>query len=111
MNASETRIGGFVVVAPAGRLDSVTSPAFERQLSAIIGRGDTKIVLDLSAAEYISSVGLSAILSAAKKMKSANGRLALASLNDRVRLVFEMSGFLRLLPVYKIVEEAIDTQS
>lgn len=106
MNATETRTGGHVVVAPAGRLDSVTSSAFERQLAAIIGRGDGRIVLDLGAVEYISSVGLSAILSAAKKMKSVNGRLALANLNDRVRLVFEMSGFLRLLPVYGTVEEA-----
>lgn len=87
----------------------MTSSPFERQLSAIIGRGDTKIVLDLSSTEYISSVGLSAILSAAKKMKSASGQLALASLNERVRLVFEMSGFLRLLPVYKTVEEAVNT--
>jgi anti-anti-sigma factor len=107
MNVTETRAGGHVVVTPTGRLDSATSSAFERQLAAIVSRGDARIVLDLGGVDYISSVGLSAILSAAKKVKAANGRLALAGLNDRVRLVFEMSGFLRLLPAFPSVAEAV----
>ncbi len=107
MNVTESRAAGHVVVTPIGRLDSATSSAFERQLAAIVSRGDARIVLDLGGVDYISSVGLSAILSAAKKVKAANGRLALAGLNDRVRLVFEMSGFLRLLPVFPSVTEAV----
>jgi anti-anti-sigma factor len=107
MDVIETRRDGYVVVAPTGRLDSASAASFDRQLSSVIQRGDTRLVIDLSRLEYISSVGLSVFLSAAKKIKAANGRMALSGLNDRIRLVFEMSGFLRLFPVFPSVDAAV----
>ncbi len=65
-------------------------------------------MLDLTGVDYISSTGLSVFLAAAKKIKPvAGGQLALAGLNSRIRLVFEMSGFLRLFPVFATVDEAV----
>lgn len=107
MNIAETRRGGNLIVAPIGRMDSSAAPLFDRQISAIIERGDTNIILDLAGTEYIGSTGLSVILSAAKKIKQAGGRMALSCMNQRIRLVFEMSGFLRLLPVFPTVDAAI----
>lgn len=107
MDVIETRRDGHLVVAPTGRLDSASATTFDRQLSTAIQRGDTRLVIDLTGLEYISSVGLSVFLAAAKKIKAANGRLVLAGLNDRIRLVFEMSGFLRLFPVFPTVEAAV----
>ena len=107
MNLTEIRRDGYVVVAPVGRLDSASASTFDRQLTAVIQRGEARLVLDLSGLEYVSSVGLSVFLAAAKKVKSANGRLVLAGLNDRIRLVFEMSGFLRLFPVFPTVDAAV----
>ena len=107
MNVSESRRDGYVVVSPTGRLDSASAATFERQLTSIIQRGDTRLVIDLTALEYISSVGLSVFLAAAKRIKAANGRLVLSGLNDRIRLVFEMSGFLRLFPVFPTVDAAV----
>jgi len=107
MNVNETRRDGYLIVTPVGRLDSNTSPAFDRHLSGVIARGDTRLVVDLSQVEYISSTGLSAFLSAAKKIKAAGGRLALSHLNSRIRLVFEMSGMLRLFPTYASTDDAL----
>jgi anti-anti-sigma factor len=107
MNVSESRLDGHVVVAPTGRLDSASATAFDRHLTSVIQRGDTRLVIDLTGLEYISSVGLSVLLAAAKKIKAANGRLVLVGLNDRIRLVFEMSGFLRLFPVFPTVANAV----
>lgn len=108
MNISESRLNDHLVIAPSGRLDSNTSPLLDRHLSAAIGRGDTRLVLDFSGVEYISSTGLSALLAAAKKLRATNGRLALAGLNARVRVVFEMSGFLRLFPTFPDVSGATE---
>lgn len=107
MNINESRRDGQLIVAPIGRLDSNTAPALDRHLSAVIQRGDTQIVMDLSGLDYISSTGLSVFLSAAKKNKAAGGRLALCGLNSRIRLVFEMSGFLRLFPIFPTVDAAV----
>jgi anti-anti-sigma factor len=106
MNIAETRRDGNLIVAPSGRIDSTTSPIFDRHLATVIDRGDVNLILDLALLDYISSTGLSAFLSAAKKVKAQGGRMALAGLNSRIRLVFEMSGFLRLFPVYPNVEAA-----
>lgn len=107
MNIAETRRDGNLVIAPSGRIDSTTSPIFDRHLSAVIDRGDINLVIDLTQLEYISSTGLSAFLSAAKKIRAQGGRMALAGLNSRIRLVFEMSGFLRLFPIYPTVDAAV----
>lgn len=107
MNIQEARRDDRVVLTPVGRLDSSTAPALDRHLTAVIGRGDIRLVVDLAGIEYISSTGLSVFLSAAKKIKAAKGSIALSGLNSRIRLVFEMSGFLRLFPVFPAVEEAL----
>lgn len=92
---------------PSGRVDSSTSPKLGRVMHAIIDRGDINIVVDMTALEYISSTGLSGFLSSAKKIRAAGGRIALCGLNSRIRLAFEMSGFLRLFPVFLNVDAAI----
>lgn len=108
MNIAESRHGGNLVLAPAGRIDSATSAAFDRALSAAIERGDRFLVMDLTQLDYISSTGLSAFLSAAKKIRAGGGRMALCGLNARIKLVFEMSGFLRLFPVFPDLRSALE---
>jgi anti-anti-sigma factor len=107
MNITEARQGNKLVVTPTGRIDSQTSPVFDRHLTAVVERGDVHLVIDLTGLDYISSTGLSAFLSAAKKVRAAGGSMVLAGLNSRIRLVFEMSGFLRLFPIYANVEAAL----
>lgn len=107
MNIAESRRDGNLIIAPTGRIDTATSPQFDRLLSTVIDRGDVQLVIDLAGLDYISSTGLSAFLNAAKKIRAAGGRIALAGLNNRIRLVFEMSGFLRLFPVFPSVDAAL----
>src|SRR5690606_26094245 len=107
MNIAESRRDGNLIIAPSGRIDTATSSEFDRALSAVIDRGDIHLVIDLTGLDYISSTGLSAFLTAAKKIRAAGGRMALAGLNNRIRLVFEMSGFLRLFPVFPSVDAAV----
>lgn len=107
MNIAESRRKDKLIVMPTGRIDSVSSSTFDRHLAAVIGRGDVNLVIDLAGLEYISSTGLSVFLTAAKKVKAAGGRMALSGLSSRIRLVFEMSGFLRLFPIYPNVDAAV----
>lgn len=107
MNIAETRRDGNLIIAPSGRIDTATSSEFDRHLGSVIDRGDTRLIIDLNGLEYISSTGLSAFLTAAKKIRAAGGRMALAGMNSRIRLVFEMSGFLRLFPVFPNVDAAV----
>ena len=106
MEISEKRIGSCAVLAVSGRLDSGVVTLFDRHLSALLERGESNVALDLSKLDFITSRGLSVILGAAKKLQAKQGRIALCGMNDRVRSVFEMCGFLSLFPIFPSAESA-----
>lgn len=106
MQISETRLGGVVIVAPVGRIDSTTSPALDAHLLGVAKEGEHRVVIDFSGVDYISSAGLRVMLSLAKRIKEAKGRLALAAMGDSVRQVFELAGFLPLFVVEATGEAA-----
>lgn len=107
MEINETRQNDYVVLAPSGRLDSINAPILDRTLSGVIERGDTHLVIDLRRLDYISSIGLSTLLAAAKKIKRADGRIVLAGMNDRVRMIMEISGFTKIFVIFPDVESAV----
>jgi len=107
MTINEVREHGVVVVSPAGRVDSTTSPRLEEYLTALAGAGEARIVVDFSGVDYISSAGLRVMLSLAKRAKDQKGRVALFALGDSVRQVFELAGFLSLFAVSASRDEAI----
>jgi anti-anti-sigma factor len=95
------------VVSVKGRMDAVSSPEFEKQLSELIGQGEKDFVIDLGELEYLSSAGLRVILVTVKHLKEKEGELFLCALKDMVKEVFEISGFGAIIPVYDSVESAI----
>lgn len=106
MTAMERGPGEALVVRPAGRLDSSSSPAFEKDLIGRIEAGSTDIIVDFAEVDYISSAGLRVLLMAAKRVKAANGQIALCCLKEHCREVFEISGFLSIFRLFASIEAA-----
>ena len=111
MDVYEQRRAETLILRPTGRLDSISSQDLQSELSRRISEGDTSIVLDFKDLEYISSAGLRVLLLAGKELKARDGQLALCTLNNSVREVFEISGFISLFPVYATIDDAIDMPS
>lgn len=84
-------------VLATGRIDSSNAATFEKDLLALYGTPETKVVVDMSGLDYISSAGLRVVLMGAKRAKAGKGRLVLSGIQPQVREVFEMSGFLKIL--------------
>jgi anti-sigma B factor antagonist len=93
MKIDETKVGATLVLAPTGRLDSVSTPAFEAALQDRIGDAPNAIVLDLAAVPFVSSAGLRVFLSASRRLGEAGSQLVFCGLVDNVREVFAVSGF------------------
>ena len=87
------------IASVEGRLDAVSAPELESQLSTVIDDGQTSLILDLSGLEYISSAGLRVILTTAKKLKTVQGKMALCNLQETVQQIFEISGFCSILTI------------
>jgi anti-anti-sigma factor len=90
----------------AGRLDSKTSAAVGETLTQLIESGDSKIVLDCGALEYVSSAGLRILHVAARAMRAKQGKLVIAALREDVRQVFEIAGFTTTFAIYRVVADA-----
>ena len=80
-----------------GRLDTITSPDLESKINEVVGDA-TKLTLDLSKLEYISSAGLRVLLGALQEMED-KGEMVVCNLTQSVREVFELTGFGRLFNI------------
>ena len=100
MNVETSHTGSTAVAAVSGRVDSANAKEFEEELSAIIDKGATGLVVDCGELNYISSAGLRVFLIAIRKTSAAGGGLALCRVPDHINEVLEISGFSRLAKVF-----------
>ncbi|WP_027086255.1 STAS domain-containing protein [Cohnella panacarvi] len=107
MNIVTTENNGVTVLEIEGRLDGQHAQSAENAFLALAAEGKKNFVLDFERMAYISSAGLRVVLVAAKKVRSLQGKLVCAAMNDQVRDVFEMSGFISILETAETAEEAL----
>ena len=96
-----------MVVSVKGRMDGVSSPDFEKQVSELLAEGEKDFIVDFGELDYISSAGLRSVLTILKDLKERNGKLLLCSLKDLVKNVFDISGLSRAIPSYETLESAL----
>jgi stage II sporulation protein AA (anti-sigma F factor antagonist) len=106
MIPSEKTKGKVLVLKPEGRLDSNTINAAEADMFSFLEKGETRIVLDFSNLDYISSSGLRLVLMMGKRLNLKGGKLALCGLKPQIREVFEISGFISIVTVVDSRAEA-----
>jgi len=102
---TESNVAVFSII---GQLDAVSSPDLEGRLGRWFEESGTRLVLDLNGLDYISSAGLRVILSAAKKMKTRNGKFCLSRLQPRVKEVFQVSGFSAIISAFDTLPAAVE---
>jgi anti-sigma B factor antagonist len=107
MDISEDRKADVVVLALSGKLDATTAKTFEDKILGVINSGTQRLVVDLSQLEYVSSSGLRVFLLAGKRLRSTNRKIALCSLKEHVRQVFDLAGFSSILSIYNSRDDAI----
>ena len=108
MEIIETKQADKQIFKLKGRLDSKTSPEFEKKIFDAIDSGSTNMVVDFEDLDYISSAGLRVILKATKNLKRSEGSFVLCSMKDYVKEVFEISGFDTFLPIVPTLDDAMN---
>jgi anti-sigma B factor antagonist len=69
------------------------------------------LIVDLSGVPYIDSAGLGSLISAYVTRERETRKMALAAVNDRVKMVMTVSGVDQLFQSYPSVDEAAKTLS
>jgi anti-anti-sigma factor len=108
VDIGESRQANILVLAPVGRIDNLTSAAFQARLLDAVASSSADIIVDFSSVEYISSAGLRALMTASRQ-KPKERRLAVTCLNTVVREIFAISRFWHVVPVFATIEEASTT--
>ena len=110
MNLNPRHQGSTLILSPHGRIDHASADAFSVALGPHLAEcksGGTPLVLDFGGIEYISSVGLRALMLAARQVKAQNGHIAIAALAPMVKEVFEISRFNLVYKVFDSVDTAV----
>ena len=107
MKIDTETVGSTTVVVMEGKLDTATAGDADTHIAGIVDGGATRVLIDFTRLDFISSAGLRTLLLAGKKLKKQGGVLCLCSLNETVKDVFDISGFSALFKVYADREEAI----
>ncbi len=89
------------------RLDAAGAPDFKARVGSHLEAGTARLVLDLTAVEFVDSTGLSAILSAFRRLPADGGALALAGCRKPVFDLIKLTRLDRVLRLFDTAEEAV----
>ena len=107
VNVTTERIDDVLSADVDGRIDGSNVVQFEEAVRTAIEDSDRAVIMNFENLVYISSAGLRAILLTAKSLQNRDAKLLLCSLSDRIREVFEISGFDKILPIHATKADAL----
>jgi anti-anti-sigma factor len=107
LNLNELAVGSVTVVEVVGRLDSANAPKLQERVAALMTAGSASLLLDFAKVDYISSAGFRSLLLLARQATQTKCRFVLCGLTPKVRQLFDLGGFLDILPIATTREEGI----
>lgn len=81
------------VIRLEGFVDAHTAPQFERAVQSELEAGHTRIIVDCTKLNYISSAGLGVFMSFIEEIRESGGDIKICGLVPKVKHTFEILGF------------------
>jgi len=107
MNVKIEKAEEYAFVGVEGRVDTTNANELENSMLQVISDGYTKIILDCSGLDYISSSGLRVFLIVQKKITAAKGQFRLCGLQPGIVEIFDISGFTSIFSIFPNKEAAM----
>jgi anti-anti-sigma factor len=89
-----------------GRVGVAAAPQLAAALAEELSAGHSRIVLDLSGVDYVSSAGLGVVRDAGARAAECGARLALCRLSEPVRLALDLAGVMPEFTIEASCDEA-----
>ena len=96
MKTTVQELDGKMVVALIGELDTAAAVEVEKELQVLNEHEGKDIIIDCTELEYIASSGLRILLGILKKAKASGSVVTLKNVNDDIKNVFKLTGFINL---------------
>lgn len=98
LNITRKQDGSALTLILEGRIDTSTAPDFQTEVEPLPA-GLTRLTLDCEKLNYISSAGLRVLLAIVQEMEEKGAALELCHVDQRLRDLFDITGFLDILTI------------
>ena len=99
MNTSIEEKDGKYVVALEGELDTTHAIEVEQAMQPLHEVNGKDIVIECTKLDYIASSGLRILLGLLKSAKANGNKVVLRNMNNEIKDVFKMTGFIDLFVI------------
>ena len=107
MEISEDKINDIDVLKLKGRLEASSAKIIKDRVNSLAKQKRVNIVIEMGDIDFIDSSGLGSLVSCLRSVKKGGGDIKVASLQDHVRAIFELT---RLHRIFQIFDDS-DTAS
>lgn len=109
MAVNYERVGDVIILRPEGDLDLGAVDEFRRTAERALEEGRCrKLLVNLKGVSFIDSSGLGVILGRYKKISQLQGEMAFAQAPAKLKPVLELSGLLKIIPLYDSEKKALE---
>jgi anti-sigma B factor antagonist len=106
---SSSRHGSITLIHIGGSLDAETAPKFDAKIKGEIEKGAKKIICNMERLDYIASAGLGVLISANELVGRQGGEIRIAAMNEKIRKIFRLLGFINLFKLFENDQIAMDS--
>lgn len=104
----EKDMSGITVLSLSGRVAlGEESSRLRSAIKELLGRGKTRLVLDLAEVGYIDSAGLGTLVAGYTTAHSLGASVKLANLTKKIREQLQITKLVTVFDVYDSVEDAV----
>ena len=96
MNATIEQSEDKFLVTLEGELDTAAAAEVEQTLQPLYTTNGKEVIIDCTKLEYIASSGLRILISILKGSKAGGSKVVLKNLNDDIKDIFKLTGFISI---------------
>ena len=102
---TETSENGIALIKLAGRMDAQGAPEIEQKVMDHAS-SHRSIIVDMTAVDFLASVGIRTLLLVAKAVAKRGGKMVLLNPDPNIAKILEISGIDSLIPTHRSLDEA-----
>ena len=102
IDVKETDI--LLEITVKGEIDAYTAPKLRDTIFPLSERNGVKMVIDLSAVNYMDSTGLGVFVGVFKNVKANNGQFKIIGLSGRLKRLFDITGLADIIDINNQIE-------
>jgi anti-anti-sigma factor len=85
---------------PSGILDGIQGTQLRKEITSVAETGVEIVLLDFQDITFLNSAGLGTLLAALKAVRKTGGNIFICSMNQQVKMVFEMTKMERVFKIF-----------